>query len=182
MKRLTPAQRKALDAATQMLQEWSERESARILNNPNADGWIRLIEILEKARKDRRVASSDGAVDFLDLVVELASDALTASTADQAIEPLNDVMPQAILGGKFLKGRKPNTGGPIRKRIEKELAKDPTLMPRHLWNKIKSKPPKGWEFFDNDAGKYIEGPKGGDGMAYARFSEVCKEEKDKLKS
>lgn len=70
--------------------------------------------------------------------------------------------------------------GPIRKRIAIELKKNPELMPRQLWAILTSKPPKGWEFFDNRAGKDITGPKGGDGMGYARFSEVCKEEKDKL--
>lgn len=86
----------------------------------------------------------------------------------------------AITGAKFKQGRKVNTVGPIRKAIARELKKNPDLMPRHLWEILASKPPKGWEFFDNSAGKYIEGPKGGDGMGYARFSEVCKEEKDKL--
>lgn len=180
MKRLTPAQRKALEDATQMLQEWSAREGARIRSDPNADGWIRLLEIMEKARNDKRVRTSAGAADFLDLVVELASDALTAPTADQAIDPLNDVMPMAIRGKKFTpKGRGP---GPIRKRIENELAKSPSMKPRQVWDKIKSKPPKGWEFLENAAGKYIDGPKGGQGMGYARFSEVCKEVRDKLQS
>lgn len=92
------------------------------------------------------------------------------------------LLPHAATGIKFTKGRKPNTGGPIRKRIEKELAKNPAMKPLQVWDKIKSKPPKGWEFFDNAAGRYIEGPKGGQGMGYPRFSEVCKEVRDKLKA
>jgi len=86
----------------------------------------------------------------------------------------------ALTGIKFRKGRKVNSGGPIRKAIAHELNKNPALKPRQIWGILASQPPKGWEFFDNRAGKYIEGPKGGDGMGYARFSEVCKEEKDKL--
>lgn len=86
----------------------------------------------------------------------------------------------ATTGAKFKQGRKVNTGGPIRKAIARELKRNPSLMPRHLWAKLASKPPKGWEFCDNSEGKYIEGPKGGEGMGYARFSEVCKEERDKL--
>ena len=86
----------------------------------------------------------------------------------------------ALTGIKFRKGRKVNSGGPIRKAIARELNKNPSLKPRQLWEILASKPPKGWEFFDNSAGKYIEGPKGGEGMGYARFSEVCKEERDKL--
>lgn len=90
------------------------------------------------------------------------------------------LIPHAVKGEKFTPGgRGPS---PIRKRIEKVLAKDPSIKPRQVWDKIKSKPPAGWEFFDNSAGRYIEGPKGGQGMGYARFSEVCKEVRDKLKS
>ena len=86
----------------------------------------------------------------------------------------------ALTGIKFRKGRKVNSGGPIRKAIARELNKNSALKPRQIWGILTSKPPKGWEFFDNSAGKYIEGPKGGDGMGYTRFSEVCKEERDKL--
>lgn len=86
----------------------------------------------------------------------------------------------ALTGIKFRKGRKVNSGGPIRKAIARELNKNPSLKPRQIWAILASKPPKGWEFFDNSAGRYIEGPKGGEGMGYTRFSEVCKEERDKL--
>lgn len=88
----------------------------------------------------------------------------------------------ASTGKTFREGRKINSVGPIRKAIAREVGKNPSLMPRHLWKILASKPPKGWEFFDNSAGKYIEGPKGGEGMGYAHFSAVCKEERDKLAS
>lgn len=88
----------------------------------------------------------------------------------------------AVTGVKFRKGRKVNSVGPIRKAIARELKKNASLMPRHLWEILASKPPKGWEFFSNNAGKYIEGPKGGEGMGYAHFSGICKEERDKLAS
>jgi hypothetical protein len=178
MKLLTAAQRKLLDDATRTFQEYWGREAARILGNPNADGWIGLIEILEGARKDKRVRTSAGAVDFLDLVIDLASDALTASTADQAIEPLNDVMPQAILGGKFIKGRKPNTGSPIRKRIAADLKKNPKLKPREVWAGIKAKHPKSWDV-EGDTQIWVTGRAP---MGYKRFSEVCAEEKKKLQA
>lgn len=183
-KRLTTAQRKVLDDATRMLQEWSKREAARILRNPNADGWIRLIEIMEKARKDKRVRTSAGALDFLDLVIDLAGDALTASTADQAIEPLNDVMPLAIHGKAMRQGEKKNPGGPVRKRIAKELAKSPNpaaLKPRHLYELIKAKSPKTWEFSGKGRARsiWVTGRKE---MHYPWFSQICKEEKDKLLS
>lgn len=178
MKRHAPEQQKMIDEAMQRLAESFDRSRALILSNPNADGWIRLIEIMEKARKDKRVRASSGAIDFLDLIIDLASDALTASTADQAIEPLNDVMPQAILGGKFLRGRKPNTGSPIRKRIAAELKKNSALKPREVWARIKAKHPKSWDV-EGDAQIWVSGRAP---MGYKRFSEVCAEEKKKLQA
>ncbi len=88
-------------------------------------------------------------------------------------------IPRAVTGEKFIQGRKPNTGTPIRKAIARELKKNPNLKPRELWLLLASKPPKGWAFCDNDLGKYIEGPRE-EGMKYSRFSAVCKEERDKL--
>lgn len=72
--------------------------------------------------------------------------------------------------------RKPS---PIRKAIARELAKSPTLKPLQLWSLLASKPPRGWTFFDNSLGKYID-IEGRKDMGWSRFSRVCKEEKDKL--
>ena len=34
----------------------------KLLSNPNADGWIRLIELLSSAKEDKRVITSEGDV------------------------------------------------------------------------------------------------------------------------
>lgn len=108
----------------------------------------------------------------------------TERQQNEAMRPVQEVVHGlATFAVPFKKNsRKPRKPSPIRKAIARELKKNPSLMPRHLWKILASSPPNGWEFFDNSAGKYIEGPKGGDGMGYARFSEVCKEERDKLAS
>jgi hypothetical protein len=84
----------------------------------------------------------------------------------------------AALGRKFNVGRKPGTGGPIRKAIAALLRGNPTLKPRELWRTLKEDPPNGWAFCENSLGKYIDGP-AGHNMSYARFSNVCKEEQGK---
>lgn len=89
----------------------------------------------------------------------------------------------ARVGVKFKRGRKPNTGGPIRKAVAKLLANSPSMKNPALWEAIKNKPPRGWKVFDNRAGKYIEGPKATDkDMGYARFCTVAGEERKKTKS
>ncbi len=86
------------------------------------------------------------------------------------------------VGRKFIKGRKPNTGGRIRKAIAKVLKKNPDLKNPELWAVLAAKPPNGWEFCDNRQGKYIEGPNiKQDHMVYRRFCTVCGEERKKLK-
>lgn len=87
----------------------------------------------------------------------------------------------AKTGAKFQLGRKSLTGGPIRKAIARLLAKSPGMKNPELWEAIKMKPPRGWQVFDNRAGKYIEGPKSSKGMNYARFCNVAAEERRVLK-
>ena len=88
--------------------------------------------------------------------------------------------PLAEIGELFRKGRKKSSGGPIRRAIERALNRDRTLKPRTLWRMFTDDPPRGWTFCDNRQGKYAAGPQGGN-MSYRRFSNVAKEERDKLK-
>lgn len=85
----------------------------------------------------------------------------------------------AATGIKFRKGRKVNSVGPVRKAIARELKKNQALKPRHLWALLANKPPKGWDFEGEgrEARIWITGRKP---IGYARFSEVCKQESDKL--
>lgn len=85
------------------------------------------------------------------------------------------------LGKKFKIGRKPQTGSAIRKTIAKLLKNDPTMENPELWAAVAKKPPKEWTAYDNHVGKYLEGKKASDSMGYARFCNVCGEERKKLK-
>lgn len=88
---------------------------------------------------------------------------------------------QAARGQKFKPGRKPGAGGPPRKAIAKLLATSPTMKNPELWDAIKAKPPRGWHVYESPRlGKYLEGPNN-KSMRYARFCNVCGEERKKLK-
>lgn len=87
---------------------------------------------------------------------------------------------QARHGQVFREGRKPGTGSPIRKEVARLLKKNPAMKNPELWEAVKAKPPRGWQVFENSAGKYIEGPKMAN-MAYGRFCTVCGEERKKAK-
>lgn len=84
-------------------------------------------------------------------------------------------------GKKFTAGRKPNAGGKIRAAVRKLLTKKPAMKNAELWRAIAAKPPKGWEFFDNSYGIYADGP-GGKSIGYARFQNVCAEERRTAKT
>jgi hypothetical protein len=75
--------------------------------------------------------------------------------------------------------KKPRAPSPPRKAIARELAKNPALWPRQLWAILAKKHPKGWDF-DGEGREGRIWITGRAPMGYARFSEVCKEEKDKL--
>lgn len=83
----------------------------------------------------------------------------------------------AFEGRKFKLGRKLNTGGPIRRAIKRALKSQPAMKNPEIWESIAATPPRGWQFFDNRAGKYVEGPTASQIMSYARFCNVCAEER-----
>ena len=91
------------------------------------------------------------------------------------------MLDSARTGVKFKRGRKTNTPGPIRKAITRLLLKNPSMSNADLWAAVEAKPPRGWTVFNNRAGRYIEGPKTGSEMKYARFCNVSAEERKKLK-
>ena len=84
----------------------------------------------------------------------------------------------ALTGQKFIAGRKPGSGGPIRKAIARLLKKNPEMKNPELWEMLEAHPPQGWQFYAER--KYIEGPKAGDGMSQGWFFSVCSEERKKL--
>jgi hypothetical protein len=103
------------------------------------------------------------------------------NSAWHATQQFRQVQKLALHGRKFKLGRKLNTEGPIRRAIARVLKREGVLKPRELWGMLADNPPRGWTFHVNRLGKYIEGPKAGQGMSYAHFSNVSKEERDKLK-
>jgi hypothetical protein len=82
------------------------------------------------------------------------------------------------LGQKFAAGRRPGSGGPIRKAIARLLATNPSMKNAELWDTIAAKPPRGWRLWqDRDGHRHIDGPKGIPGMGYARFCTIASEER-----
>ncbi len=81
-------------------------------------------------------------------------------------------------GKRFIAGRKPNSGGPIRKKISMMLKKNPTMKNPELWAAVIAKPPRGWTGYD--ARKCLEGP-GIKAMTQGRFFNICSEERKKSK-
>jgi hypothetical protein len=60
--------------------------------NPNADGWRRLCEILENDMTDKRILSSPGASEVVGLFHEIAADSWTCGDAIQALRVLAPIL------------------------------------------------------------------------------------------
>lgn len=105
---------------------------------------------------------------------------MTLAKYAEAAEAAAMLRPLAEHGKKF-SGRKPNSGGPIRKAVARLLKAQPALKNPELWAQIKKSPPRGFSVVDNTRRKFIDGPHQADGMEYPRFCNVCSEERKKLK-
>ena len=134
-----------------------------------------ILELEQRGQEGRiinaAVIEAVAATDATDAVAFLRTD----TPAGQ------DRLRRAEVGEKFLKGRKVNSGGPIRAAIARLLKKDPALKNQELWHAVKARPPKGWTACDNRQGEYFEGPRAADNMGKPRFLNVCSEERKKLK-
>ena len=98
------------------------------------------------------------------------------SLAMRVGKSLENLTPVARLGKKFSSGRKVGTVGPVRAAIRRYLKKRPYAKTAEIWGHFESKPPRGWEFFNNRLGRYIE-TKGPESTSYRRFGNIVSEER-----
>ena len=70
-----------------------------LTESPNGKGWIALTAGLRYLAHNPIVATSPGARGFLDIVIDLASDAL-AKTGYEALLPLDTLLPNGAIGRK----------------------------------------------------------------------------------
>ena len=127
-------------------------------------------ELLLKRRAQALAAHKAGQHE---LVVAWLSFLSLAMRAGKRMELL---IPSAKLGKKFSSGRKVGTVGPVRGAIRRYLKKRPYAKTAEIWWHFESQPPRGWEFFDNRLGRYIE-TKGPESTSYRRFGDIVSEER-----
>ncbi|SHM20172.1 hypothetical protein SAMN05216428_1179 [Nitrosospira sp. Nsp11] len=60
----------------------------KALSEPNAVGWLRLIELLKEAAKDKKIIASPEASAFVELSLNLIRESSLGSSADDVIQPL----------------------------------------------------------------------------------------------
>lgn len=98
-------------------------------------------------------------------------------------------IPIAVFGNPFKKNAERNATksrkklSPLRKAIARELNQCSGLKPREVWARIKSRAPDSWEFIESGERRewyvWIDGhPK----THYGTFSDICKQERDKLQA
>lgn len=95
---------------------------------------------------------------------------------DEAIRALK---PKAIVGQKFIAGRKVGTVGPVRKWVRKYMAKHPTATADQVWRALKMRPPRGIKVEDPFAlsARRIEHAEGS--TSYRQFRNIVSAERPK---
>lgn len=97
----------------------------------------------------------------------------------QEIERNEFLLPLARLGKRFKQGRKKGSAGPVRKAIARRLRKNPLAKNPEIWEALRKAPPRGWQFFENRQGQYIEHQDGYTGRHH--FNTICGEERKKIR-
>lgn len=107
---------------------------------------------------------------------------LVADKSRFRLKAVHELKPLAQFAKPFKdNSEKIRKGGAIRVAIEKLLKKFPAMKNKGLWDTIAARPPKGWNFFENNLGRYAEGG-AGENMGYRRFRNVCAEARGKQKA
>jgi hypothetical protein len=99
----------AVEAIELMFGKAAAEQFKEEMAQPNAAGWLRLWEVLHEARNDKQIAASPGASEFLELVNDLAIDALYAQSADEAVRPLIEIIQSSLQRAVANKRHDPST-------------------------------------------------------------------------
>ncbi|MCW5118605.1 hypothetical protein B7L17_011610 [Burkholderia cenocepacia] len=83
---------------------------------------------------------------------------------------------------QFAGGRPLGAVGPIRLAIRAALVRAPSASTKDLWAMVAAAPPRGWTLHDNHAGRYAEGPEGGQNVNFEAFANYASAERRKRKS
>lgn len=84
----TPVHRSTMRRVPSRVTPELDAYGARVVANQNADGWLRLCKLLEKAAHDPRVSAAPHAGEFAELVFDLAVGASASGSAYEAIQPI----------------------------------------------------------------------------------------------
>lgn len=82
----------------------------------------------------------------------------------------------------FAGGRQPGAVGPLRLAVRAALVRAPSASTAELWRMVAAAPPRGWTLHENRAGRYAEGPEGGDNVNYRAFANYASAERKLRKS
>ena len=127
------------------------------LRTETIDGqaWARLWEVFNATLDDPKIAASPLVREFVEVMRELAGDALTLRDVGEVLAPLDGLLPKGAHGAKF-QGRKAGALGPLRREVRKALKKSPSAKNGAIWEALRVRKLKGWQFFDNPQGRYVE--------------------------
>ncbi len=105
--------------------------------------WLQVFQALHFLQSNPLVTVSPSALDFVRIVAELARNGNMADGVEQALQPVDGLLPKGKVGVKFTAGRKSGTVGTVRGWIRKYMKKYPTAKPAQAWEAFTKRPPRG---------------------------------------
>jgi len=164
----------ALDRFAPIVQKVRER-----MATPEGAGWVRVCDVLKRAKLDPAIAASPPAAEFIQIMLDLASDAISARDAETALRPLDGLMPLGELGAAFKQGRKRGSVSELRLAVRRVLKRRPKATAAEVWKALKAKPPRGITLHDRWGERRYIKTDGKPDTGYARFRNIVSEERPK---
>lgn len=144
----------------------------------NALAWLHVYGALHALESHAKVAASPAALDFVRIVAELARGAYISQEVEEALAPLDTLLPKGKVGAKFTAGRKQGAVGRVRAWVRRFMAKHPWATAAEAWQALRDKPPKHVTVCENAVGRYVESD-GEPDTGYRRFANLVSAERPK---
>lgn len=140
--------------------------------------WLQVFQALHFLEENPLVNVSPTALDFVRVVRELARGGTMTASAEEALLPLDGLLPKGKVGERFTAGRKAGTVGTVRAWVRKYMAKNTKANAASAWDAFKCRPPKHCYVYENALGRYIE-TDGAPNTGYRRFVNIVRDERPK---
>jgi hypothetical protein len=140
--------------------------------------WILVLEGMLALDRDPRIAAAPVPAEFVRAMIEVARHATLTDSAEEALAPVDGLLPIGAKGAKFKPGRPKGSVGVVRLFVRRYMKTHRDATAADAWGAIKARPPAGVTVCENPVGKYIETTGAAD-TCYRTFANIVSKERPK---